>query len=352
MKQFISFVIKEGKHILRDKRTMLILFGMPLVLMLIFGFAITTDVKNVRTVVVTSSMDQLTQQAVDRLAASEYFTITQVVATPRDAERVIRSQKADMAIVFGPDFASKRSGVQLIVDGADPNMAQQWTNYATAVMLNADASAVNTKMLYNPQLKSAYNFVPAIMGMLLMLVCAMMTSISIVREKEKGTMEVLLVSPVKPLMIIIAKAIPYLVLAFVILVIILLMARFVLGVPLVGSLFWIIVISVIYILLALSLGLLISNVAKTQLVALLLSAMVLLVPIVMLSGMLFPVESMPRILQWISAIIPPRYYIEAMRKLMIMGVGIKEVAREVLILVGMLALLMTLALAKFNKRLE
>ncbi len=352
MKQFISFVIKEAKHILRDKRTMLILFGMPLVLMLIFGFAITTDVKNVRTVVVTSSMDHLTRQAVDRLAASEYFTITQVVATPRDAERVIRGQKADMAVVFGPDFASKRSGVQFIVDGADPNMAQQWTNYAIAVITNADGGVVNSKMLYNPQMKSAYNFVPAIMGMLLMLVCAMMTSISIVREKEKGTMEVLLVSPVKPLMIIVAKAIPYLVLAFVILLIILLMARFVLGVPLVGSLFWIIVISIIYILLALSLGLLISNVAKTQLVALLLSAMVLLVPIVMLSGMLFPVESMPRVLQWISAIVPPRYYIEAMRKLMIMGVGIKEVAREVLILTGMVALLMTLALAKFNKRLE
>ena len=352
MKQFRSFVIKEAKHILRDKRTMLILFGMPLVLMLLFGFAITTDVKNVRTVVVTSSMDHLTQQAVDRLAASEYFDIVSVVATPRDAERLIRGQKADMAIVFGADFASKRSGVQFIVDGADPNMAQQWTNYATSVMLNPAGGAVNSKMLYNPQMKSAYNFVPAIMGMLLMLVCAMMTSISIVREKEKGTMEVLLVSPVKPLMIIIAKAIPYLVLAFVILVIILLMARFVLAVPLAGSLFWIIFVSVIYILLALSLGLLISNVAQTQLVALLLSAMVLLVPIVMLSGMLFPVESMPKVLQWISAIIPPRYYIEAMRKLMIMGVGIKEVAREVLILLGMLALLMTLALAKFNKRLE
>ena len=352
MKQFVSFVIKEAKHILRDKRTMLILFGMPLVLMLIFGFAIANDVKNVRTVVVTSSMDHLTRQAVDRLAASEYFTITQVVATPRDAERIIRGQKADMAIVFGPDFASRRSGVQFIVDGADPNMAQQWTNYATGVLLNADRSAVNTKMLYNPQMKSAYNFVPAIMGMLLMLVCAMMTSISIVREKEKGTMEVLLVSPVKPLMIIVAKAIPYLVLAFVILMIILMMARYVLGVPLVGSLFWIIVVSVIYILLALSLGLLISNVARTQLVALLLSAMVLLVPIVMLSGMIFPVESMPEVLQWISAIVPPRYYIEAMRKLMIMGVGINEVAREVLILVGMLAFLMTLALVKFNKRLE
>lgn len=352
MKQFFSFVIKEGKHIVRDKRTVLILFGMPLVLMLLFGFAITNDVKNVRTVVVTSSMDHLTRQAVDRLAASEYFTITQVVATPRDAERVIRGQKADMAIVFGPEFASRRSGVQFIVDGADPNMAQQWTNYATGVMLNAQGGAVNTKMLYNPQMRSAYNFVPAIMGMLLMLVCAMMTSISIVREKEKGTMEVLLVSPVKPLMMIIAKAIPYLALAFIILIIIMLMARYVLGVPLAGSLFWIIVISVIYILLALSLGLLISNVAKTQLVALLLSAMVLLVPIVMLSGMIFPVESMPQILQWISAVIPPRYYIDAMRKLMIMGVGIQDVAREVLILVGMVVVLMTLALAKFNKRLE
>ena len=165
-------------------------------------------------------------------------------------------------------------------------------------------------------------------------------------------MEVLLVSPVKPLMIIVAKVIPYLVLAIAILVIILLMGRFVLGVPLAGSLFWILVISVIYILLALSLGLLISNVAQTQLVALLLSAMVLLMPIVMLSGMLFPVESMPTVLQWVSAIVPPRYYIEAMRKLMIMGVGIKQVLRETGILLLMLVVLMTLALVKFNKRLE
>ena len=352
MKQFISFVIKEAKHILRDKRTMLILFGMPLVMMLIFGFAITTDVRNVRTVVVTSSMDHMTRRAIDRLAASEYFTITTTVPTPREAELAIRGQQADLAIVFGSDFASRRGGVQFIVDGADPNMAQMWTNYATGVISNADGAMVNTKMLYNPQLKSAYNFVPAIMGMLLMLVCAMMTSISIVREKEKGTMEVLLVSPVKPLMMIIAKAVPYLALAFVILVIILLMARFVLGVPLVGSLLWILVISVIYILLALSLGLLISSVAQTQLVALLLSAMVLLMPIVMLSGMLFPVESMPTVLQWVSAVIPPRYYIEAMRKLMIMGVGIDQVLRELGILLLMTIVLLSLALTTFKKRLE
>ena len=352
MKQFISFVIKEARHILRDSRTMLILFGMPVVLMLLFGFAISTDVKNVRTVVVTSQTDHLTQQTIDRLAASEYFTITACVASPQEAERLIRNQKADMAVVFAQDFASKHSGIQFIVDGADPNMAQQWTNYATSVIMNMEGGLVNSKMLYNPQMKSAYNFVPAIMGMLLMLVCAMMTSISIVREKEKGTMEVLLVSPIKPLMIIVAKAIPYLVLAFGILCSILLMSRFVLDVPLQGSLFWIFAVSGVYILLALSLGLLISNIADSQLVALLLSAMVLLMPIVMLSGMLFPVESMPEILQYVAAVIPPRYYIEAMRKLMIMGVGIGEVLREVAILTGMTLFLLTVALAKFKVRLE
>ena len=352
MKQFVSFIIKEARHILRDKRTMLILFGMPIVLMLLFGFAITNDVKNVRTVVVCSSSDHLTQRAIDRLAASEYFTITATATTPEIAERLIRSQHADMAIVFGQRFASTKSGVQFIVDTADPNMAQQWTSYATAVILNGQGGLVNSKMLYNPRIKSAYNFVPAIMGMLLMLICAMMTSISIVREKEKGTMEVLLVSPVRPLMVIIAKAVPYLVLAFGILITILLMARFVLGVPLAGSLFWILAVSTLYILLALSLGLLISNVAQTQLVALLLSAMVLLMPVVMLSGMLFPVESMPTVLQWISAIVPPRYYIQAMRKLMIMGVGIEDVANEVAVLASMTVVLLAIALKKFNVRLK
>ena len=367
MKQFISFVIKEAKHILRDKRTMLILFGMPVVLMFIFGFAITTDVKNVRTVVVTSQMDHLTQQAIERLAVSEYFIITKTVSTPSEAEYLIRSQKADMAVVFANDFASKKNGIQFMVDGSDPNMSQQWVAYAQQTIApartgvpsvagkqgsGASQLALHTSLLYNPQMKSAYNFVPAIMGMLLMLVCAMMTSISIVREKERGTMEVLLVSPIRPLMVIIAKAVPYLVLAFCILIVILLMARFVMGVPLAGSLFWIIAVSTLYILLALSLGLLISNIAKTQLVALLMSAMMLLIPVVMLSGMLFPVESMPRVLQWLAAVIPPRYYIQAMRKLMIMGVGIADVMQEVVILFVMTAFFLTIALKKFNVRLQ
>ena len=352
MKQFFSFVLKETKHITRDKRTMLMLFGMPIVMMLLFGFAVTNDVRNVRVVIVMSNADNATQQVADRLAASEYFTLTKVVATPNEAEKAIRDQKADMAIVFSQDFASRKSGYQLIVDGADPNMAQQWTTYANAVINNTEAKAVNTKLLYNPQMKSTYNFVPAIMGTLLMLVCAMMTSISIVREKEKGTMEVLLVSPTKPLMIIVAKLVPYLVLAFTILSIILLMSSFVLGVPIKGSLFWIYVVSTIYILLALSLGILVSTIAETQLVALLISAMLLMMPVIMLSGMMFPIESMPKILQYISAIVPTRYYISAMRKLMIMGTGIEEIYFEVSILISMLIALMSLALAKFNKRLE
>ena len=348
MKQFISFVIKEAKHILRDKRTMLILFGMPVVMMLIFGFAITNDVKNVRTVVVTSQMDHATQSAIDHLAASEYFTLTATVPTPKNAELMIRSQKADLAIVFSKDHT-----IQFIVDGSDPNMAQQWTAYAqqTIAVANSTLSALHSQLLYNPRMKSAYNFVPAIMGMLLLLICAMMTSVSIVREKERGTMEVLLVSPVRPLMIIVAKVIPYLLLALVILAVILLMSATVLDVPLQGGLGWILVVSLIYILLALSLGLLISNIAQTQFVALLVSAMVLLLPTVMLSGMLFPVESMPTVLQWISAVIPPRYYILAMRKLMIMGVGISEVWHEVVVLIGMTALLLVVSLKKFKTRL-
>ena len=364
MKQFVSFVIKEARHILRDKRTMLILFGMPIVLMLLFGFAITNDVKNVRTVVVTSQMDHATQQAIDRLAASEYFMITTTVPTPKEAEWMIRSQKADMSLTPSPSPKGEGSNIQwqIMVDGADPNMAQQWATYAQAILSqpiggknyslpSPFGEGPGVRLLYNPRMKSAYNFVPAIMGMLLLLICAMMTSVSIVREKERGTMEVLLVSPIKPLMIIVAKVVPYLLLALAILAVILLMSATVLDVPLQGGLGWILVVSLIYILLALSLGLLISNIAHTQFVALLVSAMVLLLPTVMLSGMLFPVESMPTILQWISAIIPPRYYIQAMRKLMIMGVGIQEVWQEVVILIGMTSLLLVVSLKKFKTRL-
>ena len=359
MKEFWSFIIKETQHIMRDRRTMMILFGMPIILMLIFGFAISTDVRNVRTVVVMSQIDHQTQRMINALDESEYFKVLYKVHTPAEAEQLIRNQKADMGIVFSTDFASRHGGVQLITDGTDPNMAQQYNNYASQimgtqlmnVMQRKAPNAIALKMLYNPQMKSSYNFVPGIMGILLMLICAMMTSISIVREKERGTMEVLLVSPVRPFLIILAKAVPYLVLAFVVLLAILLMSRFVLFVPIAGSLWLILLVSTIYIFMALSLGLLISTIAKTQMAALLMSAVMLLMPCTMLSGMMFPIESMPHVLQWVAALIPPRYYISAMRKLLIMGVSFRYVLPEVITLLGMTALFLTVALLKFNKRL-
>ena len=359
MKEFWSFIIKETQHIMRDRRTMMILFGMPIILMLIFGFAISTDVRNVRTVVVMSQIDHQTQRMINALDESEYFKVLYKVHIPAEAEQLIRNQKADMGIVFSADFASKHGGIQLITDGTDPNMAQQYNNYASQimgtqlmnVMQRKASSAIALKMLYNPQMKSSYNFVPGIMGILLMLICAMMTSISIVREKERGTMEVLLVSPVRPFLIILAKAVPYLVLAFVVLLAILLMSRYVLFVPIAGSLWLILLVSTIYIFMALSLGLLISTIAKTQMAALLMSAVMLLMPCTMLSGMMFPIESMPHVLQWVAALIPPRYYISAMRKLLIMGVSFRYVLSEVVTLLGMTTLFLTVALLKFNKRL-
>lgn len=347
MKQFKSFIIKEARHILRDKRTMLILFGMPVVMMLLFGFAISTDVRNVRTAVVLSHVNHQTHKMVERLGANEYFDILYKVDNSAAAEQLIRHQKADVAIVF-----DRNNAIQVITDGADPNMAQMYANYATMILQSSDTSVMTQKLLFNPQMRSCYNFVPGIMGMLLMLICAMMTSISIVREKERGTMEVLLVSPIRPLMIIIAKAVPYLLLAFVILCTILFISKYLLLVPISGSLFWIFLVSCIYIIVALSLGLLISTVAKTQLVALLTSAMMLLMPSILLSGMMFPVESMPDILQYISAIMPPRYYISAMRKLMIMGVGIDKVMHELMVLSLMAVVLLSAALLKFRSRLE
>lgn len=369
MKMFIAFVGKEIRHILRDRRTMLILFGMPLIMMLLFGFAISTDVKDVRLVAVTTPADYLTQRMLARLDASEYFILTHTTHTTIEAEQLIRNGQADIAIVFSPRFADRlhkgqgQGQVQLILDGADPNQASMQGAYATQILRAGMAEATSaahvpqsteiiTRLLYNPQMKSAYNFVPGIMGLLLLLICAMMTSVSIVREKERGTMEVLLVSPIRPLLILIAKAVPYFLLSIIILLFILGISNFVLKVPVAGNLLAILTLCLLYIFLALCLGLLISVVAKTQLQALLISGMLMLMPNLLLSGMIYPIESMPLPLQWFSAIIPARWFIAAIRKLMVMGIGLQMVGRELLILTAMSLLILGIALKKFKTRLE
>lgn len=364
MNQFISFVIKETKHIVRDRRTMLILFGMPVVMMLIFGFAITTDVRNVKVTVVTAVMNPRIQQVVQRIDASEYFVVTHTVSNTQEAKQLLADHQADMAIVFSNDFANERyseqASVQFLVDYTDPNMAEQRISYIQQIIMDelrsqqtAQQQAIaNTKLLYNPQMKSAYNFVPGIMGMLLMLICAMMTSVSIVREKERGTMEVLLVSPVKPLYIMIAKTVPYFVLSIFILISILLISKFILAVPIEGSVITILAVSLLYIVLALALGMLISVVSQTQVVALLISGMLLIMPSTMLSGMIYPIESMPTVIQYISTIVPTRWYVSAIKKVMIMGVGVNMIYEELIIMLGMTLLFLGIALKKFKIRLS
>jgi ABC-2 type transport system permease protein len=209
-----------------------------------------------------------------------------------------------------------------------------------------------TKFLYNPQMKGAYNFVPGVLGMILMLICAMMTSIAIVREKEMGTMEVLLVSPMKPILIILAKVVPYFVISFVNLITVLLLSVFVLGVPIAGSLFWLIIVSMLFIFVSLSLGLLVSTLTESQMAAMLISGMAFMMPVMLLSGMMFPIESMPMPLRILSNVIPAKWFIIAIKNLMIKGTGISAVLKEILILCVMATVILTVSFKKFKNRLE
>jgi len=371
---FHAFVKKEFYHILRDKRTILILLVMPIVQIILFGFAITTEVKNTPIAVFDPSKDNATRQITERLAASHYFTFAQELHNPEDVEKVFQTGSAKLVVVFSENFQENiihtgEAAVQVIVDATDPNQANTFANYASAIINqwrmengewrmkqnnNSQLSIINSqlKMLYNPQMKGAYNFVPGVMGLVLILICAMMTSISIVREKEIGTMEILLVSPVKPIYIILAKITPYFVLSIINLTTILLLSVFVLGVPIAGSLFLLILFSLLFILVGLSLGLMVSNIVKSQVAAMLISAVVMMMPTMLLSGMMFPVESMPKILQWISVIPPNRWYVEGVVKLMIMGVDAKYVVKEFAILGFMAIVLLTVSLKKFSIRIK
>ena len=346
-----SFVKKEMLHILRDRRTMLMVLVIPLVLIMLFGFTVTTDVNNIKVMVCAPHRSQAVNEAINRMAANRYFDFCGFVDAA-DIDRTMRTGKASAVVVFADDYA--RSGqFQLLLDGADVNTASTSQAYLQSVLAGTTtASAFDVHMLFNPQMKSSFNFVPGIMGMIFLLICAIMTSISIVREKETGTMEVLLVSPVKPLYIIVSKMVPYLLLSLTDLAIILLLAYYVLEVPLAGGVGSIVLVSFIYLVLSLALGMLVSNIVSSQIAALLISAMVMMMPVIIFSGLLFPIENLPWALRWISYVIPPRWYIDAMRKLMIEGVVLRDVMLEVGILLAETVALMTVSVKKFNDRLE
>ncbi|MCL2728039.1 MAG: ABC transporter permease [Bacteroidales bacterium] len=367
-RQFLAFIKKEFRHILRDKRTMLILLGIPIIQIILFGFAISNDIKDAKIAVFDPSRDVTTQRIIHRLHASEYFDVAYFPQNPQEIDRLFQEGKIALAILFNDRFDERLhltggAAIQLLADATDPNQASMMAGYASNIITMSQLELMKesrvhipivpeVRMLYNPQMKSAYNFVPGVMGMILILICAMMTSISIVREKELGTMEVMLASPMRPGSIIFSKVIPYFVLSVVNLVTILLLSVFVLGVPVSGSLFWLVILSFLFIIVALSLGILVSTIVRTQVAAMLISGMALMMPVMILSGMIFPIENMPLFLQYLSHVVPAKWYIRAVKVLMIEGLPVSFAAKEFVVLALMALLLITVSIKKFKVRLQ
>lgn len=367
MNQFLIFVKKEWLHIWRDRRTLFILLFMPIVQIVLYGFALTNEVKNSKIAIFDQSKDASTTLISNEIAASRYFDLKKNVSSYKDIEAAFRKDVIRLAIVFPNKFRydlqhSNNAQIQLIADASDPNTANTLTNYATSIITGYQQTLHPTeempytihtqlRMLYNPELKGAYNFVPGVMALVLMLVCAMMTSISIVKEKEMGTMQVILVSPLKPFRIIIAKTIPYLLVSMVNIASILLLSVYALEVPITGNLGLLIAESILFTITSLSVGILISNTAKTQQTAMFTSMMSLFLPTLLFSGFMFPIENMPVPLQVISNLVPAKWYFIIVKDVMIKGLGFTAVWKETLVLIAMTATLLAISIYKFKIRL-
>ncbi len=367
MNRFWSFVKKEFYHIFRDPRTMLILFGMPIAQILIFGYVVTNEIKDVRIGIYDQSKDDVTREITNKILSSGYFLLNNNLNTDKNIEEIFKEGKVKEVIIFEPDFEKKMisngsAAIQLIADASDANTANLIVNYTQAIIFDY-IKKKNTgiqyplqiipevRMLYNEELKGVYMFVPGTMALILMLISAMMTSISIAREKELGTMEVLLVSPLRPAQIVLGKVTPYVVLSFINAVTIILLGYFVFNVPVKGSIVLLLAESMLFILLALSIGIFISTVIKSQQMAMFISMFALMMPTILLSGFIYPIENMPEILQWFSYIIPPRWFIIIIKNIMLKGTGFLYVWKETLILSGMTIFFIALSIKKFKIRL-
>lgn len=368
MNQLLSFIKKEFYHILRDKRTMIILFGIPIVQILLFGYVITNELKNVKIAVLDLSKDNVSNEIINKITASGFFTIIKNIQSKKEIPIVFKEGEIREVILFEADFAKKlekekKANIQLIADASDANSANLIVNYTSGIIANYLKEINKTtfipmhikteeRMVYNEELKDVYMFIPGTMTMILMLISAMMTSIAVTREKELGTMEILLVSPLKPIQILIGKVTPYLSLSFGISLIIIAIGNIIFGMPILGSLSLLLAETLLFILLALSLGILISTVSKTQQSAMMLSLFALLLPTILLSGFIFPIENMPEPLQWLSALMPPKYFITILKNIMIKGTGFAYVWKETLILIIMTIFFIGLSTKKFKIRLE
>ena len=366
MKQLYTFVKKEFLHVLRDKRTLMVLFGMPIVQILLFGFALSTEVKDTKLAILDQDKTQSSIELISKLDANQYFDIDRNLKSIAEAEDAFKGGKIKMILVIPAQFSQdmnsgKKTQLQLITDGTDLNLANQIYNFMSNIILDfygqqtlQQNSGVQPeiRMLYNPQLKGAPNFVPGVMAFILLIICVLMTAIAIVREKETGTMEILLVSPMKPYIIILAKAIPYFILSILILISILILSVTVLDLPIKGSLLLLFGISIIFIITNLLIGIVISIVTDSQQTAMLISLIGTMLPTLMLSGFMFPVENMPLPLQVVGNIIPAKWYYEIVKNIMIKGTGLEVVWKHVLVLFAMMAVLFIIAVKKFKIRLE
>ena len=366
MKQLYTFVKKEFLHVLRDKRTLMVLFGMPIVQILLFGFALSTEVKDTKLAILDQDKTQSSIELISKLDANQYFDIDRNLKSIAEAEDAFKGGKIKMILVIPAQFSQdmnseKKTQLQLITDGTDLNLANQIYNFMSNIILDfygqqtlQQNSGVQPeiRMLYNPQLKGAPNFVPGVMAFILLIICVLMTAIAIVREKETGTMEILLVSPMKPYIIILAKAIPYFILSILILISILILSITVLDLPIKGSLLLLFAISIIFIITNLLIGIVISIVTDSQQTAMLISLIGTMLPTLMLSGFMFPVENMPLPLQVVGNIIPAKWYYEIVKNIMIKGTGLEVVWKHLLVLLGMMTVLFIIAVKKFKIRLE
>lgn len=342
---FIAFIKKEFYHIFRDKRTMLIIIGMPVVQIILFGFAISTEVKNIKAGIMVEKINTDTRKLIEKINANEFFTVRNIVGSPVQIDSLMKRNEIDLGLIM------KENGImQIIADATDPNLGVTRVNYMKAVIASRGKNVnIQTKLLYNPQMKSSYNFVPGVIGLILMLICAMMTSVSIVKEKETGSMDVLLVSPINAVQVVIAKTIPYMLLSLFNLVSILFLAVYVLGVPIRGNLLVLLFLSLLFIFVSLSMGLFISSMTNKQVTALLVSVVVLMIPSLLISGIIYPIESMPIPLQALSCVIPVRWYVEITRKIMIEGVSIHYITTEILVMLIMAVVFVFIASKKINK---
>lgn len=367
MKQFLAFVRKEFYHVFRDSKTLLMLFGLPVIMILLFGFALTNEIKHSKIVICDYAQDEASQYITRLLTASHHFELAGTIKSTTQIETAFKSGSIKLAVIFPANFQynllhTNKASIQVIADASDPNTATTLTGYVQTIIAAYQKSMRGAnqipyqiipeiRMLYNPELKGATNFVPGVMALVLLLVCVLMTSVSIVREKEKGTMEVLLVSPFNPLLVILSKAVPYFLLSLVNLTVILIMGVFALGMPFNGSVLLLYFVSSVFIITALALGLLISNATDSQQTAMLISLMGMLIPTLLFTGFMFPIENMPLPLQIISNILPSKWYYSMIKAIMIKGLGFGAIWKETLILLLMTITLLILSLKKFRIRL-